>query len=483
LTRAPGRRHAAGVQHATDIRIVGADLWYLPVTTRMPLKFGSESLTKVVCARARVLVKGRDGRKVHGWGETPLSVPWTWPSALPYAPREEALKLFTGLLTRAFAHHDMAGHPLEIGEQFLEAVLPGVWKAFAPEGCGGESLPWLAALVCASPLDQALHDAYGVLHGVSTYDTYRLQFLNRTLEDFIEPADGDPAGCFDGKCPSDFLAPQPKQRLLAWHLVGGFDPLLRSDLGADAPNDGLPAALEDWIEADGLRALKIKLRGVDYDWDLARLKAVAAVGLSRGVEQFSADFNCTVDDPAYVCGMLDQLASEAPEFYARLAYVEQPFEYELSRRMLDVREISRRKPLFLDESAHGWREVRLGLQLGWSGVALKTCKTQTGALLSLSWARAHGMPVMVQDLTNPMLAMIPHALLASHAGTLAGVETNACQFYPAASGPEAEIHPGLYRRLNGEIDLTGLPRLGLGVRDAAARRNLGEPHLSFGACL
>jgi len=95
--------------------------------------------------------------------------------------------------------------------------------------------------------------------------------------------------------------------------------------------------------------------------------------------------------------------------------VEQPFPYDLERHRMDVRSVSARKPLFLDESAHDWRLVRLGRDLGWSGVALKTCKTQTGALLSACWAKAHGMSLMVQDLTNPMLAQIPHVLLAAHA--------------------------------------------------------------------
>ena len=91
-------------------------------------------------------------------------------------------------------------------------------------------------------------------------------------------------------------------------------------------------------------------------------------------------------------------------------------------------------------------------------MALKTCKTQTGALLALCWARAHGMALMVQDLTNPMLAQVPHVLLAAHAGTIMGVETNAMQFYPDASRPEAEVHPGLYRRRGGRVDLATIAR-------------------------
>ena len=64
--------------------------------------------------------------------------------------------------------------------------------------------------------------------------------------------------------------------------------------------------------------------------------------------------------------------------------------------------------------------VKLGHSMGWNGVALKTCKTLTGALLSLCWAKNNNMEIMVQDLTNPMLAQISHVLLAAHSGTIMG---------------------------------------------------------------
>jgi len=142
--------------------------------------------------------------------------------------------------------------------------------------------------------------------------------------------------------------------------------------------------------------------------------------------------------------------------------------------------VSRRKPLFLDESAHDWRLVRLGRELGWTGVALKTCKTQTGALLSAAWAQAHGMQLMVQDLTNPRLAQIPHCLLAAHLPTLRGVETNAMQFYPAASDLEATVHPGLYRRRDGRVDLSTLTGPGFGYAGAETIREPGAPSLVLG---
>jgi hypothetical protein len=183
-----------------------------------------------------------------------------------------------------------------------------------------------------------------------------------------------------------------------------------------------------------------------------------------GVIALSADFNCTVTDPAYVNEILDQLEGEYPAINDLVLYVEQPFPYDLEENPIDVHSVSERKPLFMDESAHDWEIVRLGRSLGWTGVALKTCKTQTGALLSLCWAKAHGMDLMVQDLTNPMLAQIPHVLLAAHAGTIMGVETNGMQFYPEASNAEAAVHPGIYQRRQGMVDLSSIHGNGFGYR-------------------
>ena len=158
-----------------------------------------------------------------------------------------------------------------------------------------------------------------------------------------------------------------------------------SELKGDEPNDGYPVLLADWIRRDGLKCLKVKLRGHDASWDYARLIKVGAIGVSHGVEWLTADFNCTVTDPAYVNDILDRLRDEHPSFHGMSLYVEQPFPYELEEHPIDVHSVSARKPLFLDESAHDWRLVKLGRDLGWTGVALKTCKTQTGALPGMPW--------------------------------------------------------------------------------------------------
>ncbi len=462
------------MKKSTDVEVTGARLYFLPVQTRLPLKFGPETLTSVTCARVCVTVREAGGRTAVGWGETPLSVQWVWPARLSYQERHEALQSFTTGLVKAWAEFGVSGHPLEIGYKFQENALTGLLSRFNQGREGEACLPWLAALVCCSPFDLALHDAYGQLHQRPVFELYTAEFMNRDLGYFLTPdaVAGEP---FKGKFPADFLVANPPRQLRAWHLVGGLDALEESDLVEPPPDDGYPSLLRDWIQRDGLKCLKVKLRGNDRDWDYERLVRVGEVAAEMAAEWLTADFNCTVRQPSYVNEILDRLRDAFPRLYGMILYVEQPFPYELEAHAIDVHSVSARKPLFLDESAHDWRLVRMGYRLGWNGVALKTCKTLTGALLSCCWAKAHGMSLMVQDLTNPMLAQIPHVLLAAHVGTIMGVETNSMQFYPEASRPEAAVHPGLYRRRDGRVDLSTVQGPGFGYRLDEIQRTLPEP--------
>jgi L-alanine-DL-glutamate epimerase-like enolase superfamily enzyme len=253
--------------------------------------------------------------------------------------------------------------------------------------------------------------------------------------------------------------------------VGGLDPLSHDEV-TEPVEEGYPVILADWIKRDGLNCLKIKLRGTDAEWDLERLIRVGEIAIEHDVEALTSDFNCTVMEPEYVVEILNKLSSDYPEIYRRLLYVEQPFPYDLHKHEIDVRVLSAEKPLLMDESAHDWEHVRYGHSLGWNGVALKTCKTQTGALLISCWAQAHKMHLMVQDLTNPMLAQISHVMLAAHTPTMMGVETNSMQFYPDASSAEAEVHPGIYQRRNGCVDLASIQGAGFGYRVSEIQRVL-----------
>ena len=428
----------------------------------MPLKFGTEILSSVTCARVKVTVQNKLGEQSHGWGETPLSVQWVWPSNTEYSIRYDSLLEFCEFIKIRWESFDSFGHCIEIGHELIMKDLPQALNQFnLGKKVDSEPMPWLAALVCASPFDIAIHDAFGMVNNVPIYHAYGKEFLSSDLASFLDPAE-DSEVQFNGRHPSDFLELNPPSEIPVWHLVGGLDALEQEDLTGGEPNDGYPVYLREWIERDGLNCLKIKLRGNDAEWDYERLVRIGTISQELGVQYLTTDFNCTVTDPAYVNEILDRLELEEPETFRRILYVEQPFPYDLEKNRIAVHSVAERKPLFMDESAHDWKHVCLGRELGWTGVALKTCKTQTGALLSLCWARAHGMDLMVQDLTNPMLAQIPHVLLGAHAGTIMGVESNGMQFYPNASLKEAKLHPGVYQRNRGMLDISTIKGNGFG---------------------
>src|SRR6266571_3985760 len=146
----------------TDIRVGGVRLYFLPLQTRVPLKFGTETVTSVTCARASIRVSDRQGRVAEGWGETPLSVQWVWPSTIPYERRHDRMRRFSVTLAKAWTGFAASGHPIESGR-------------------AGERMPWLAALVCCSVFDQAIHDAYGNLLDRLIYEAYGREFISRDL--------------------------------------------------------------------------------------------------------------------------------------------------------------------------------------------------------------------------------------------------------------------------------------------------------------
>ena len=177
----------------TDVRPVAAALYFLPIKTRMPLKFGPEITTEVTCARVRVTVADAPGPAGRGLGRDAalgavgLAQRAGLRGAAPGAPEADRCRS----PRRGSRRPARPGHPIELGDRFIEEFLPDLLDEFNDaERAGAEPVPWLAALVCASAFDLALHDAYGMLHGVPTYETYNARFMNVDLDDYLEPAEG-----------------------------------------------------------------------------------------------------------------------------------------------------------------------------------------------------------------------------------------------------------------------------------------------------
>ena len=175
------------------------------------------------------------------------------------------MKNFCLKIGHAWVGINTTGHPIEIGHTFQENILPNLLSAFNTEqqNTTGD-MPRLSALVCTSAYDLALHDAYGMLHNIDTYDTYNADFMNADLSHYLDPAD-DINYNFSGHYPENYLIRPRPNRLPAWHAVGGNDLLDDSERTGDEPDDGYPVVLPDWIQRDGITCLKIKLTGQEPD--------------------------------------------------------------------------------------------------------------------------------------------------------------------------------------------------------------------------
>ncbi|MCD6289437.1 MAG: hypothetical protein J7M34_02955 [Anaerolineae bacterium] len=447
----------------SDIRVLEVEPFFSREKAREPLKFGAVVMAEVTYCQVRARVENRRGRVADGWGAIFLADFWAFPSRqVDHPEREQAMRRVTERFCRRVAEHKEFVHPIDIFLA-LEDDLRAIAAEVSQEMALAEPLPFLATLVSASPVDAAIHDAFGVVNGISTYEGYGPEFMAHDLSAYLGPD-------FRGRYLSDFIRPQYALEIPVFHLVGGLDKLRESEVSADAPRDGLPNSLDRWIERDQLKCLKIKLRGNDLEWDLNRVLEVYRVARevqeSQGRDELylSVDTNEQCESPAYMVELLHRLQEASPGAYDALLYVEQPTERDLRAHRFDMRELAALKPVIVDESLTGLEDMDLALELGWSGVALKTCKCHSMELLVAARAEAAGIPYTVQDLTNPGLALIHSVGLAARLHPLMGVEANSRQYFPATSEPEAAVHPGIFSRRGGVVRTDTLRGPGLGYQ-------------------
>jgi L-alanine-DL-glutamate epimerase-like enolase superfamily enzyme len=273
---------------------------------------------------------------------------------------------------------------------------------------------------------------------------------------------------FRGRYISDYLQKKYVEELPIFHLVGALDKLTRDEVDASDPKDGLPVSLEEWIERDGVFCLKVKLSGVDIDWDVKRTKAVAELASDilrrKGQDVFylSADSNEMNASPDVTLEYLRKLKRESPLAFNNMLYIEQPTERELNRHMFSMKEVAAIKPVLADEGVTDLDSFDLALRLGWSGVAVKACKWHSSSLIYIAKMEHYGIPYSIQDLTCPGLSLIHSASLAARSKPIKGFEYNARQYLPFAYKEIQDRHQSLFRVKDGKIRTETLCPLGLG---------------------
>jgi L-alanine-DL-glutamate epimerase-like enolase superfamily enzyme len=428
---------------------------------RTPYRFGGVSVDKATLLDVEIDCETTDGRIVTGSGSMPLGNVWAFPSrAVGYDATLAAMKSLAGRIAAIVGDCRIAAHPLE----FWHRLEPEFLRAAAGESVRlglAEPIPKLAVLVAASPFDAALHDAFGKSLGRSSFRTLSPDLVGHDLSRYL----GED---FRGGDLQRAVRERPAAVVPMFHSVGGSDPLTADEAdAAGVPRDGLPRTLADWIEADGLSNIKIKLQGESLDWDVERTLAVDRIARrSRPAAgwRYCVDFNERCPDVGYVLECLERVQAGSAACLESILYVEQPTSRDLAAvPRNDMHAAAKLRPIVIDESLTDLESLLAARDLGYTGVALKACKGQSHAVLMAAAAERYGMFVCVQDLTCPGAALVHSAAIAAWVPSIAGIEANARQYVPEASRGWERRLPGIFRITDGMLHtaaLAGRPGLG-----------------------
>ena len=449
------------VSKATDVRLRGVSSETERFAYRAAMKFGGRVVTDVVLLHVRAEVETSDGRRGTGFGSMPMGNVWAWPSR--QVPGDATLAAMIELgrrVARDANQYRGSGHPLEITHE-LAATYQGTADEITSAAGLSEPMPRLAQLVGASPTEAAIYDAYGKALGQNSYNLLSAEFVGRDLSAYLTDE-------FAGEYLDRYTLRSPKASMPLYHLVGALDPLTDADLDARI-GDGLPETLPEWIHADGLTHLKIKLNSDDLGWDVDRVVSIERVAAEaqrqRGCTSwyYSADFNERCANVDYVLDFLAQVGQRSPDALRRLQYIEQPTHRDLranpENRMHRAAQI---KPVVIDESLLDFESLLLSRELGYSGVALKACKGHSEALLMGAAAQKYGMFLCVQDLTCPGASFLHSASLSARIPSVAAIEGNARQYCPAANRGWSERFPSMFQIRDGTLGTAVLDGPGLG---------------------
>jgi hypothetical protein len=255
---------------STDIRITSAACAVETLNFRTPLKFGGRIMDKAVLINVDVEVESRDGKRhASGFGSMPLGNIWAWPSETVTPDQTEAtMRRFVDEIIDLANECSEFGHPIDL-VYHLSGEYDHLAKQLSNQLKIAEPMPELAQLVAASSFDAALHDAYGRLHNLNSFDTLSSKFMNYDLSEYLDIE-------FKGDYLDKYTLRKPQERLPLYHLVGALDPLTDADVTKKI-GDGLPETLSQWIAHNGLTHMKIKLAGDNFDGDVERTLAVNAV--------------------------------------------------------------------------------------------------------------------------------------------------------------------------------------------------------------
>src|SRR5262249_44904702 len=155
----------------SHIRIKDVHLSHEDFLYRTPIKFGGVAVDRVTIANVDMDVETRAGTVARGFGSMPIGNVWAYPSrSMTYDQTLAAMRAVTERVATVYARYREFGHPIDITYALEHQYLKEADDVGKRLGVA-DPIPVLATLVCASPFDAALHDAFGKAQGLNCYST------------------------------------------------------------------------------------------------------------------------------------------------------------------------------------------------------------------------------------------------------------------------------------------------------------------------
>ncbi|MBT0959441.1 hypothetical protein IV417_18780 [Alphaproteobacteria bacterium KMM 3653] len=458
---------------ALEIKLADLRIGLANVHARIPFRFGNATIRHVSQAVVEVEVETRDGARAKGYAADFLSYAW-FDKRPGKTPAEGSAALLASIQSAGAAWLDAGfGTPFALWRDLHR----GQEEASLARGSNR-----LSGNFGVSMIERAVIDAVGRLSGLGFHDLlFGGQLGIEEPSVFAEL----PQGAVVTSLPL-----LPRRRMDLRHTVGLIDPLTAAENTAPL-NDGLPETLEDYLRAQGLRSLKVKIGG-DVEESIARLKAIAAL-LAR-VER---PVTITLDGNEQFASMeafaaLAEAARSAPELEAlwrSVLFVEQPVEREAAMQEPLTAQVQAAigKPLIIDES-DGWATAfKEAMALGYCGVSHKNCKGVFRSFLNNALAAQRNEALgearyflSAEDLSCLPVVSLNADLAAAASLGIGHIERNGHHYFNGLkhlSLPEQDAaiadYGGLYARgaggvalavHGGAVETSGLFGPGFGVR-------------------
>ncbi len=335
---------------------------FLNLRTRMPFRYGIATMTRVPHFILKLAVE-IDGQIHEGVAADNLAPKW-----------------FAKDPTTSFAEElrdmlEVIGHARMAAVQLGECASPfELWSRLyaVQKSWAATRFPPLLWNFGVTLVERAVIDAFCRARKITFAEALRKNHLGVQLGQIFPELSG-----FE---PSSFLPEQPRRPIIVRHTVGLTDPLTIADiLPEDRANDGLPEALESYLEFDGVTHLKIKLSG-NVERDLARLRQLA--DLLAPVDSncaFTLDGNENFHTVAPFIQLWDALRADPKiaAFLQGLIFVEQPFHRDVALRAETFSALhawGKRPPIIIDESDAEVGTLAIALEGGYAGTSHKNCK-------------------------------------------------------------------------------------------------------------